>query len=219
MESEILNLIHSRYPGLYLFIKGAVSTIKHLQSKRRLRHILKVKRVLYLEFGAGDRKGVNGWITMDIARDSDIFWDVRRGIPFPDGSVSKIYSSHFMEHLTFKEGQRFLKECKRVLRRGGIFSVCVPNARLYLEAYVMNRSLDENRYFGLNKSAFNRTTRIDYANYTAYMDGQHKYMFDEENLLFIMNSIGFQRVRRRVFNPELDREIRDFESIYAEAEA
>lgn len=112
-----------------------------------------------------------------------------------------------------------MKECKRVLRRGGIFSVCVPNARLYLEAYVMNRSLDENRYFGLNKSAFNRTTRIDYANYTAYMDGQHKYMFDEENLLFIMNSIGFQRVRRRVFNPELDREIRDFESIYAEAEA
>jgi len=30
--------------------------------------------------------------------------------------------------------------------------------------------------------AWNDTTKIDYVNYTAYMDNDHRYMFDEENL-------------------------------------
>ena len=49
------------------------------------------------------------------------------------------------------------------------------------------------------------------------MDGHHKYMFDEENLLFLLKSKGFRNVHLREFDPDLDLEKRDFESIYAEA--
>ncbi len=66
--------------------------------------------------------------------------------------------------------------------------------------------------------AFNHTTLIDYANFIAYMDGEHKYMFDEENLLHILKSNGFRNVRLRPFDPNLDLQERDFVSIYAEAE-
>jgi hypothetical protein len=50
------------------------------------------------------------------------------------------------------------------------------------------------------------------------MDGHHNYMFDEENLLFILKSAGFRNVHVRQFNPDLDIKQRDYESIYAEAE-
>jgi hypothetical protein len=50
------------------------------------------------------------------------------------------------------------------------------------------------------------------------MDGEHKYMFDEESLLFILGSKGFKNVRLREFDPALDLRERDFESIYAEAD-
>jgi hypothetical protein len=50
------------------------------------------------------------------------------------------------------------------------------------------------------------------------MAGEHKYMFDEENLVFILKSKGFRNVRLREFDPSLDMPERDIESIYAEAE-
>ena len=151
-----------------------------------------------------------------MTRNCDIYWDLRRGIPFPNESISKIYSSHFFEHLSFKEGQKFLDECLRVLVPGGIFSICVPNSRMYIEAYLNNSDLNKNQFFGY-KPAYNNTTKIDYVNYTAYMDGHHKYMFDEENLIYILTLKGFQNVRLRKFDPDIDRKERDFESIYADA--
>src|SRR6202012_1048816 len=99
---------------------------------------------ILVEVGAGDRKGQDGWITMDVTNNCDIFWDLRKGLPFPNGTVSKIYSSHFFEHLTFAQPQVFLIECKRALAPGGKFLICVPNARIYLEAYVKGDRLDPN---------------------------------------------------------------------------
>jgi hypothetical protein len=52
----------------------------------------------------------------------------------------------------------------------------------------------------------------------AYMDGHHKQMFDEDKLLFVLRSKGFKNVRLRPFDPSLDLEARDYESIYGEAE-
>jgi predicted SAM-dependent methyltransferase len=176
--------------------------------------LLKKKKSLMIEVGAGDKKGENGWLTIDVTNNCDIIWDLRKGMPFPKNSISKIYSSHFMEHLSFKEGQQFLKECLRVLTIGGEFSICVPNAKLYIDAYAKGVSLDKNRFFEY-KPAYNNTTLIDYVNYTAYMDGFHKYMFDEDNLVFILKAIGFTDVQLRNFDPSLDMKKRDYESIYA----
>ena len=195
---------------IYLFYK-------HVISKKKISSALNREREIFLEVGAGDKKGSNGWITIDMTRNCDIFWDLRKGIPFPNESVSKIYSSHFFEHLTFKEGQIFLDECLRVLIPGGTFSICVPNARIYIEAYLNRSELDIDKFFGY-KPAYNNTTRIDYVNYTAYMDGHHKYMFDEENLVYLLKAKGMKNVRLREFDPLLDLKVRDFESIYAIAE-
>ena len=111
--------------------------------------------------------------------------------------------------------QHFLDECLRVLLPGGIFSICVPNARLYIEAYLTDEL--EDSFFGY-APAYNNTTKIDYVNYTAYMDGHHKYMFDEENIIYILKAKGFINPKIREFDSNIDRKERDFESIYAEAE-
>ena len=68
------------------------------------------------------------------------------------------------------------------------------------------------------KPAFNSTTKIDYVNYMAYMAGHHNYMFDEENLLFILKLAGFRNVRMRGFDSDIDLKQRDYESMYGEAE-
>ena len=197
-------------------IRSAILSFRYFISRIQISFLLKKPKNILLELGAGDKRGSNGWTTLDMVSGCDIYWDLRKGIPFPDKSISKIYSSHFLEHLTFKEGQKFLDECLRVLLPGGIFSICVPNAKIYIGAYYNRLELDKSRFFGW-KPAFNNTTKIDYVNYTAYMNGHHNYMFDEENLIYILTSKGFKHVHIREFDPNLDLESRDFESIYAEA--
>lgn len=190
---------------------------QHIKSRLYIMKVLKKQEKNYLEIGAGDKKGENGWVTLDLSMKSDICWDLREGIPFPDESIHKIYSSHLFEHLYFDEGQLLLNECLRVLVKDGIFSICVPNARLYIESYLKGNELDRSKFFNY-KSAYNNTSRIDYVNYIAYMNKQHKYMFDEENLVAVLEKANFRNVRLREFDPALDKQQRDFESIYAEAQ-
>lgn len=191
--------------------------MKYGLTKLRVRQVLKKNEKIFLDVGSGDKKGENGWFTIDLVYNSDLCWDLRKGIPFPDESVSKIYSSHFLEHLSFKEGQFFLEECLRVLIPSGIFSICVPNAKIYIESYLMEKKLDPTSFLG-HEPAYYNTTGIDYVNYIAYMDGEHKYMFDENNLIHILKSKGFKSVRLRKFDPKLDNKDSFFQSIYATAE-
>jgi len=190
--------------------------LNSLFSRRRISRILKRGGPPCLEIGAGNKKGTNGWVTLDMAPDCDIYWDLLRGLPFPDGSVKMIYSSHVLEHFSFTEIIKLLEECRRVLVSGGIISVCVPNARLYAEAYVSGKEPDRNLFFRY-APAYNGVSSIDYLNYTAYMGGLHKHMFDEKNLLQTLEIAGFAQVRKREFDAAIDLRERDFESIYAEA--
>ncbi len=217
MISKLKKLTEKRLPFAVPMLRTVATFVKHRSSKKEISRLLTERSELFVELGSGDKKGQGGWITIDMTKNCDIFWDLRKGLPFPDESLQGIYSSHFFEHLTYKETQQFLVECKRALAPGGEFSICVPNAQIYLEAYVRNTTLELDEYFGYSP-AYNHTTRIDYVNYMAYMDGEHKYMFDKENILYILKSNGFKNVRLRPFDPNLDLKERDYESIYAAAE-
>jgi SAM-dependent methyltransferase len=63
--------------------------------------------------------------------------DVRKGLPFSDETFDVVYHSHLLEHLPREAALPFSRECYRVLKRGGIIRVAVPDleriARLYLQ--------------------------------------------------------------------------------------
>jgi predicted SAM-dependent methyltransferase len=56
-------------------------------------------------------------------------------LPFDTESVHAIFSSHMVEHLTYKEGLAFLKECRRVLRPDGAMRIIVPDACSLINSY------------------------------------------------------------------------------------
>jgi len=55
-----------------------------------------------------------------------VFWDLSNGIPFADGTVETVFSSHMLEHMTDPAGEVLLRECHRVLAPGGVLRVAVP---------------------------------------------------------------------------------------------
>lgn len=48
-------------------------------------------------------------------------------IPMDDDSVDAVYTSHTLEHVTYHDGVRALREFRRVLKPGGQVWVIVPN--------------------------------------------------------------------------------------------
>jgi predicted SAM-dependent methyltransferase len=168
-----------------------------------------------LELGSGTKKGTNGWTTVDIGQ-ADISWDLRRGIPLPNDSVDRIYSSHLLEHIPYGKLLLFLRECRRVMKKSAEFSVCVPNLKLYVDAY-KDGKLFRSRDTWWQPGLVDTGSSIDQLNYFVYMKDEHKYMFDEENLINTLTKCGFSNVKLREFDEELDILKRDKESIYAKA--
>ena len=60
-------------------------------------------------------------------------------------------------------------------------------------------------------------SKIDQLNYIAYLNGDHTFMFDEENIINILKMCDFNSVDFREFNPDIDQIERDFESMYVQA--
>ena len=184
-----------------------------IKTRRRVKALLATGAPVRLELGGGYVRSRNGMLNLDITNEADLFWDLRAGIPFPDASVTSIYASHLLEHLDYGQGQALLKECMRVLAPRGVISIAVPDARLYLEAYLGLRQLPTE--LALWEPAVHSSTAIDLANYVAYMGGEHRHMFDADHLQFVLRNAGFVEVASRRFDPALDLPERDVESIYA----
>lgn len=49
-------------------------------------------------------------------------------LDYDDGAVAAIHAYHFLEHLSYEELDRMMKEIERVLRDGGLLYYCVPYA-------------------------------------------------------------------------------------------
>jgi SAM-dependent methyltransferase len=63
-------------------------------------------------------------------------FDLANGLPFADGSVGVVNSSHMLEHLARADAVRFLVECRRVLRLDGLLRLALPDLRRMAERYL-----------------------------------------------------------------------------------
>lgn len=79
------------------------------------------------------------WINIDFVGDGKtVFpWDLRQGLPLPNACCDAVYSSHAIEHFNRTGASRFLTDCRRVLKPGGILRLVTPDlegiARSYLQ--------------------------------------------------------------------------------------
>ena len=75
--------------------------------------------LIKLDIGCGKEKK-EGYIGIDIDPESqaDIIASAM-DLPFEDGSVDEVYSSHLVEHFSPEDAEKFFSEIYRVLRPGG----------------------------------------------------------------------------------------------------
>jgi predicted SAM-dependent methyltransferase len=185
------------------------------QNRATVKRLLASGKPIQLELGSGPREGMEEWTSVDLSNGADIRQDLNDPLQFPDNSVDRIYSSHVLEHFTYPHQLlHVLRECHRVLKPSGAIGAAVPNARIFLDAYA-GADFDREK-FCTYEVGLKYTSRIDVVNFIAYLGGQHKFMFDEENLPRVFEEAGFRNVKLRSFEPSIDRAERAHESIYVE---
>ena len=184
-----------------------------------------------VNLGSGPVKGKNGWINIDLLEGADIRADLCEGIPLENDEVSFIYSSHFLEHLFYKDVCKVLLESYRIMAPGGMISICVPDARKYINTYYNNdfilRKLEDTSilapsFYGDGDDVYEAAlvstgSPIDWLNYIAYSNGEHRYMFDQNNLISHLYKAGFSLAKIRPYDTMLDQKAKNNESIYAHA--
>lgn len=202
----------------------ALSVRRNRNSRRKTARLLKVESAK-LHLGCGLR-ATPGWINIDAFDQAgvDVRWDLRDPLPMESGVAKLIYSEHVLEHFEFDEANALIREMFRVLSAGGRVRLGVPDAELYVQAYVHR---DEAFFYGLKNignPVDSLDTPIKVINQMFRMGGHHRFVWDFETLSRQLRLAGFTCVGRWTSGqssiPELclDDPAHALETLYVEAE-
>ena len=141
-----------------------------------------------------------GWNNLDLRpRNGVIACDLTKPLPYPDNSVSYVFSEHFIEHLDEVDGFHLIKESYRVMAPGGVIRIACPDLRKYVEAYLNwdPSDLDGNK-FSSGANFLNFAILGEAKNGIRYMsrignsrDHGHLYYYDEPELAKKLIAAGF----------------------------
>jgi predicted SAM-dependent methyltransferase len=158
--------------------------------------MLKNKNKLWLYLGCGHHR-LKGFAHVEVNAGKnksglpDIIADITEHIPLPDDSAELIFSRATMEHLTYPELINCLLESHRLLQRGGVVRIVVPDLDKYVQDYlnkVYDPTLKELHGMPNENYADTFVARI------MYFD--HKYNHTFDTMKGALERAGFQEVRR-----------------------
>lgn len=127
---------------------------------------------------------INGFQTVDLSEDHDvqIKSDVSNLWMFKDGEVAEIYASQILEHFPHTKTEAVLKEWHRVLKPGARITIGVPDFHRAVEIYLQVGLVPwvTNQLFGDQ----------------IYPLAFHYSPFTFASLSFLLNKVGFYRIKR-----------------------
>lgn len=192
------------------------------QARRRTQRNLAAlpPTALCVNLGCGP-SALKEWVNVDIARGPgiDVVWDLRRPLPFRDESCEAIFCEHVIEHLSKEDAEKLLRECRRILQRGGVLRLSTPDAGRFLRSYAGDGEFLRHPNFSQPIE-----TLLDRVQLMMREDGQHLWVYDSPSLLLLLERTGFTSATEQEFGVSrhprmrnMDAEARRFESFYVEA--
>jgi predicted SAM-dependent methyltransferase len=122
------------------------------------------------------------------------FYDLQKRVPILSNNADIVYCSHFLEHLSKKDGRNFLKECFRILKKDGLIRIAVPDLDIAMTMY---------QRFEVEKMQdlfFYTSSNWDFA--------AHKYNYNFTYLREVLSAVGFKDIKKMSYQngkcPEID---------------
>jgi predicted SAM-dependent methyltransferase len=170
--------------------------LKESLQKYKLNNIIREKQrnnlPIKLHIGCGSIYK-DGWINIDgnsknNIKKLDCIWDVRKDLPLDDCSVDFIYNEHFIEHLTYQEGQNFFKHMFRLLKKGAVMRIACPDLDYIIYGYINNNWREQPWVEQWNYQWIK--SRCEMVNICLTYWG-HRYVYNKEDLIRVLVESGF----------------------------
>jgi len=163
----------------------------------------------FLEVAAEKTRGLN-WTSTNLATHGGVDKVDWRDLPtrYQDNSFDGIYNEHFIEHLYKYQGINFFKECMRILKPGGTVRTVWPPYE-FVEKLTSDAELtiDEHQFVAsyhqfyvvqhnfAGKGHTHRSLREQCAIGLLYQEGQHLYVWPENEMKETLTDLGFKKVK------------------------
>jgi predicted SAM-dependent methyltransferase len=202
------NTIIQRGYELAKEIERTIRTFGH--RKETIRKLASYQKPYKLHLGCGNIH-LDGWVNIDHDASLsavDLVWDLAYGIPAEDSSCRLVFCEHFLEHLSVESGGYFLRECRRVLERGGILRVAMPSLDVIIERAFDGSWRDQD---WLNWPEFRFVkTRAEMLN-IAFRWWGHQWLYDREELHRRLYESDFLKVSDSAWGQSKTAELRGLE--------
>jgi len=182
-----------------------------LRRGRLIERYLREHEERKLQLGAAD-KPLPEWLNTDLhdyGRRDIVFLDARKRFPLPDASFDAVYSEHMLEHLTYADGQRCLRECFRVLRPGGTIRIATPSLERLAGLYE-GGELQE-RYVRWAAATLEPELKVPLPGAVVnnfFRSWGHEFIYDLHTLRHALAEAGFVEIEERPVG-ELERHLPD----------
>lgn len=199
--------MHNLKAGLRSLRAGAGFARRQYGSFRRHARLCQERDSAYAAYSKLDPRclhlgaeffAMSGWFNTDLDPRSDgiYYLDATQPFPFPNSSFDFIFSEHMIEHISFRDGQKMLAECRRILKPGGVIRTATPNLRIVLA--LIEDSPDNEAYltwaageFKLPDAPFPKAPGVINNFFRAW---GHQFIYDPPMLRRALEQAGFSNI-------------------------
>ena len=172
-------------------------------------------RKLRLEFGRAVR--LPGWLVMDLEPAVPQIRRVQASglLPFADGIFDYIHGVHVIEHVPWRCGLRLLKECRRVLKPGGVVRIVTPDMAIMAGALTRRRPLRLRLLAqAIDLLLKDTPARPAFAVNAVFRSYQHEFLYDAEALELTLRLAGFARTSAHALGRSEDPQLASREPVF-----
>lgn len=219
---ENLKSFVKRSPILYPLAQAAISSADLCRRPwwigiraQKISTYLASHPIRKLQIGTGPNP-LADWLNTDIRPSAHdvIFLDAAKRLPFDNSTFDYIFCEHFIEHLTYEDGSRLLREAFRVLKPGGKVRLATPDLERVVGIISSDRNEDQQAYMRFIIDRYAREAdsyRPSFAINTVFHSWGHKFLYDRSTLESVMAAAGFTKVTRFAVRESGDEHLRNLE--------
>lgn len=189
-----------KYPAVHgaariMYLGAHRSLARAMRPYQVSKYLRSSKDFAGLQIGAGPHR-MAGWLKTDLSPTNltTVYLNATKRFPFADETFDCVVAEHIIEHISYDEALRMLRECHRVLKKGGVARISTPD--IELTHRLMHRPLapELQRYVSWSNGTFGRPDEIGSAIHVVNRlqhEWGHQFLYDAGTLTDAFRRAGF----------------------------